>query len=76
MMQGENMNIEKLFTSLEGAYAPNTIKAYRSEFEHLTRWSQQNKLNPLSLSGTNFVQCSKTAHATHTRGYAQTTNSL
>jgi len=50
------MNIEKLFTSLEGAYAPNTIKAYRSDFEHLTRWSQQNKLNPLSLSGTEFVQ--------------------
>jgi len=23
--------------------------------EHLTRWSQQNKLNPLSLSGTEFV---------------------
>ena len=50
------MNVEKLFTSLEGAYAPNTIKAYRSDFEHLTRWSQQNKLNPLSLSGTEFVQ--------------------
>ncbi|XDZ65408.1 tyrosine-type recombinase/integrase [Alphaproteobacteria bacterium LSUCC0684] len=50
------MNIEKLFTSLEGAYAPNTIKAYRSDLEHLTRWSQQNKLNPLSLSGTEFVQ--------------------
>jgi len=50
------MNIEKLFSSLEGAYAPNTIKAYRSDFEHLTRWSQQNKLNPLSLSGTEFVQ--------------------
>ena len=50
------MNIEKLFTSLEGAYAPNTIKAYRSDFEHLTRWSQQKKLNPLSLSGAEFVQ--------------------
>ena len=50
------MNIEKLFTSLEGAYAPNTIKAYRSDFEHLTRWCKQNKLNPLSLSGTEFVQ--------------------
>jgi len=50
------MNIEKLFTSLEGAYAPNTIKAYRSDFEHLTRWCKQNKLNPLSLNGTQFVQ--------------------
>jgi len=49
------MNVEKLFTSLEGAYAPNTIKAYRSDFEHLTRWCKQNKLNPLSNSGTKFV---------------------
>jgi len=49
------LNIEKLFTSLEGAYAPNTIKAYRSDFEHLTRWCKQNKLNPLSLNSTQFV---------------------
>ena len=31
-------------------------RAYRSDFEHITRWCKQNKLNPLSLSGTQFVR--------------------
>ena len=34
----------------------NCANDFCSDFEHLTRWSQQNKLNPLSLSGTEFVQ--------------------
>ncbi|XDZ67111.1 tyrosine-type recombinase/integrase [Alphaproteobacteria bacterium LSUCC0226] len=50
------MNVEKLFTSFEGEYAPNTTKAYRSDFEQLTHWRKQNKLNPLSLSVIHFVQ--------------------
>ena len=30
--------IENFFSSLEGAYAPNTIRSYRSDFEHYATW--------------------------------------
>jgi len=47
--------IEKLFADLEGAYAPNTIKAYRSDYEHYYAWCQDNQHNPTNVNGQQFL---------------------
>jgi len=47
--------MEKLFKSLEGAYAPNTIKAYKTDFTHYQRWCQKNHHEPDSVCATDFV---------------------
>ena len=49
------MNVEKLFASLEGAYAPNTIKAYRSDYEHYYAWCLENKVQRKNVTGKQFV---------------------
>ena len=48
--------MEKLFKSLEGAYAPNTIKAYKADFTHYLRWCQKNHHEPENVCATVFVQ--------------------
>jgi len=48
--------MEKLFKSLEGAYAPNTIKAYKADFTHYQRWCQRNHHEPENICATVFVQ--------------------
>jgi len=48
--------MEKLFKSLEGAYAPNTIKAYKTDFTHYQRWCQKNHHEPENVCATVFVQ--------------------
>jgi integrase len=49
------MELEQLLRSLDGAYAPNTIKAYRSDFEHYVSWCETNDLNPFEVRGEQFV---------------------
>ena len=49
------MTIKRLFSSLEGAYAPNTIRAYYSDYTHYEAWCQDNQHNPTNVSGQQFV---------------------
>jgi len=43
------------FKTLEGAYAPNTIKAYQADFTHYQRWCQRNNHEPENACATVFV---------------------
>ena len=49
------MDLNQLFSALDGAYAPNTIKAYRSDFDHFENWCQINRLHPLHVTAQQFV---------------------
>jgi len=44
------------FKSLEGAFADNTIRAYKSDYAHFAQWCQQNQQEPLSISGEIFAE--------------------
>ena len=37
-----------LFKSLEGAYAPNTIRSYRSDYMHYSNWCQEYNYDPFN----------------------------
>ena len=37
-------NISLLFNSLEGAFAENTIRAYKSDFDHYDQWCRENQV--------------------------------
>lgn len=49
-------NIESFFNSLEGAYAPNTIKSYRSDYAHYANWCQKYQCNPLNIKEEEFAE--------------------
>jgi len=49
------LDILQLFDSLEGAYASNTIKAYKADFTHYQRWCQKNHNEPENVCATVFV---------------------
>ena len=44
------------FKSLDGAFADNTIRAYKSDYAHFAQWCQQNQLEPLSINGETFAE--------------------
>ncbi len=47
--------IHSLFNSLEGAYAPNTIRSYRSDFEHYATWCHKYQYDPLDIHEDKFA---------------------
>jgi len=47
--------INLLFDSLEGAYAPNTIRSYRSDYMHYANWCQKYQYDPLNISDSQFA---------------------
>jgi len=49
------MNIENLFSSLEGAYAPNTIRSYRSDYMHYSNWCHKYQYDPLNIHEDKFA---------------------
>lgn len=42
---------DDLFRDLDGALAPNTLRAYRSDFRRFERWCQRAAVDPLAASG-------------------------
>jgi len=46
----------EIFQQLEGAYAHNTIKAYKADFTHYQRWCHRNRHEPEDVCATVFVQ--------------------
>ena len=47
--------INLLFDSLEGAYAPNTIRSYRSDYMHYSNWCQKYQYDPLDIHEDKFA---------------------
>jgi len=50
------LTIENFFSSLDGAYAPNTIRSYRSDFEHYANWCHKYQHNPLNIHEDKFAE--------------------
>jgi hypothetical protein len=42
----KNNMIDDIFAKFDGAFAKNTIKAYKADFIQYQNWCLQNKLNP------------------------------
>jgi site-specific recombinase XerD len=47
--------ITYFFKSLEGAYAPNTIRSYRSDYMHYSNWCQEYHCDPLNIHEQQFA---------------------
>ena len=47
-------DINPFFNSLEGAYAPNTIRSYKSDYMHYSNWCQEYQYNPLNITEEQF----------------------
>jgi site-specific recombinase XerD len=43
----KNNMIEDIFAKFDGAFAKNTIRAYRSDFNQYQNWCLQNNLDPI-----------------------------
>ena len=46
--------IDDILAKFDGAFAKNTIRAYRSDFIQYQNWCQQNKLNPFPATAENM----------------------
>ena len=47
--------ITYFFKSLEGAYAPNTIRSYRSDYMHYSDWCQEYHCDPFNIHEEKFA---------------------
>ena len=48
--------VEQLFKKLEGAFAHNTIRAYRSDFAHFATWCRQAQCDPIAHTPVTMQQ--------------------
>ena len=46
--------LEDLFKRFEGAFAENTIRAYKSDFKHFSQWCSDNNLDSLYATGDDW----------------------
>ena len=51
----EVKKITYLFKSLEGAYAPNTIRSYRSDYMHYSNWCHKYQYDPFNIHEDQFA---------------------
>ena len=49
------LTIENFFSSLEGAYAPNTIRSYRSDYMHYSNWCQEYQYDAFNIHEDKFA---------------------
>ena len=47
MRYKKNSMIDDIFAKFDGAFAKNTIRAYRSDFNQYQNWCLQNNLDPI-----------------------------
>ena len=50
------LTIENFFSSLEGAYAPNTIRSYKSDYMHYSTWCHKYQYDPLDTHEDKFAE--------------------
>lgn len=48
--------LDNLMAQLEGAFAENTLKAYRSDFKHFANWAVSKGLDPLPPKAADLAQ--------------------
>ncbi len=53
-MTEDNM-LEETFRRFDGAFAPNTLRAYKADFKHLLYWCDEQKLDVTQLNGKDFA---------------------
>ena len=46
--------LEELFEKFDGAFAENTIRAYKSDFNHFSQWCSDNNLDTLKTTGDDW----------------------
>ena len=49
------LELESFFLSLNGAFAPNTLRAYKSDWEHYAAWCENNQYEPLQSTEESFA---------------------
>ena len=47
--------MDSFFMSLEGAFAPNTLRAYKSDWQHYAAWCENNQYEPLQSTEGKFA---------------------
>ncbi len=47
--------IDKIFERFDGAFAENTIRAYRSDFEQYSIWCETKKISPIPATADNLA---------------------
>ena len=52
---GDNTMIDSILAKFEGAYAPNTIRSYRSDYMHYSNWCQEYNYDPFNLHEDKFA---------------------
>ena len=48
--------LEETFYRFDGAFAPNTLRAYKADFKHLLCWCDEQKLDVTQLNGKDFAR--------------------
>ena len=51
----EDNMIEQTFRRFDGAFAPNTLRAYKADFKHLLYWCDEQKLDVTKLNRKDFA---------------------
>jgi site-specific recombinase XerD len=54
----KNNMIDDIFTKFDGAFAKNTIRAYRSDFIQYQNWCLQNNLEPIPATADTMAMYS------------------
>ena len=52
---GDNTMIDSVLAKFEGAYAPNTIRSYRSDYMHYSNWCQEYNYDPFNIHEEQFA---------------------
>jgi site-specific recombinase XerD len=50
----ENTMLDELFEKFDGAFAENTIRAYKSDFNHFSQWCFVKNIDPLKTTGDDW----------------------
>lgn len=49
------MDIEVLLESFDGAFAPNTLRAYRADFAQFALWCAERRQDPWQIGGESLA---------------------
>ena len=52
--------IDEIFEKFDGAFAENTIRAYRSDFEQYSKWCATKSIPPIPATADNSNVCRRT----------------
>ena len=47
--------IDSILAKFEGAYAPNTIRSYRSDYMHYSNWCREYNYDPFNIHDDKFA---------------------